>query len=94
MGKVLVTGGAGFIGSHLVEALIGQGHQVNVLDNLATGDLSHLDSVIDSIQFFKGDTQDPQLVAKWFSIKRPSLQSPRVSSTHWNLMPPAQPERS
>ena len=64
MGKVLVTGGAGFIGSHLVEALIGQGHQVNVLDNLATGDLSHLDSVIDSIQFFKGDTQDSQLVAE------------------------------
>ena len=64
MGKVLVTGGAGFIGSHLVEALIGQGHQVNVLDNLATGDMSHLDSVIDSIQFFKGDTQDPQLVAE------------------------------
>ena len=64
MGKVLVTGGAGFIGSHLVEALVRQGHQVNVLDNLATGHLSNLDSVIDSIQLFKGDTQDPQLVAE------------------------------
>ena len=41
----LVTGGAGFIGSHLVEELLGGGDRVIVLDNLSTGVLSNLDSV-------------------------------------------------
>jgi len=39
--KVLVTGGAGFIGSHIVDALIGQGHEVAVVDNLAAGFLEN-----------------------------------------------------
>lgn len=40
--KILVTGGAGFIGSHLVDRLCGQGHEVAVLDNLSTGKIEHL----------------------------------------------------
>ena len=39
----LVTGGAGFIGSHLTEALLAQGHQVTIWDNFSTGRLSNLD---------------------------------------------------
>ncbi len=42
--KILVTGGAGFIGSHIVDALIEQGHRVAVIDNLATGSLENINS--------------------------------------------------
>ena len=43
MKKVLVTGGAGFIGSHIVDALVERGLQVRVLDNLSTGRLENLE---------------------------------------------------
>ncbi len=45
MANVLVTGGVGFIGSHLVKALLSRKHQVRVLDNLATGRRENLESV-------------------------------------------------
>lgn len=44
--KILVTGGAGFIGSHLVEALIDNGHEITILDDLSTGNLSFLEKII------------------------------------------------
>ncbi|MFZ1983655.1 MAG: SDR family oxidoreductase [Desulfatitalea sp.] len=56
--KALVTGGAGFIGSHLVEALAGQGCAVTVLDNLASGHLSNLEAVKDKITVVQGDIKD------------------------------------
>ena len=49
--RILVTGGAGFIGSHLSERLLKDGHQVTVLDSASTGRLSNLNGVIDSPQF-------------------------------------------
>lgn len=49
--RILVTGGAGFIGSHLCERLLTDGHQVTVLDSVSTGRLSNLNGVIDSPQF-------------------------------------------
>jgi UDP-glucose 4-epimerase len=67
LGKVLVTGGAGFIGSHLVEALVGEGHTVTVVDNLSTGHLKNLEAAMPSIEFLEGDTQDPALVEQAIS---------------------------
>jgi len=56
--KVLVTGGAGFIGSHLVKALVKAGHQVKVLDNLSTGSIENLADVLNAVEFVKGDVRD------------------------------------
>lgn len=53
--KFLVTGGAGFIGSHIVERLVQKGEKVVVLDNLIEGKLENLSAVIDKITFMKGD---------------------------------------
>lgn len=59
MAKILVTGGAGFIGSHLVETLQAEGASVRVLDNLSTGSMDNLEQVQDRIDFVEGDLRDP-----------------------------------
>jgi UDP-glucose 4-epimerase len=56
--RVLVTGGAGFIGSHLVEALVGEGYLVRVLDNLATGHRSNLAHLEDRYEWMEGTLTD------------------------------------
>ena len=56
--RALVTGGAGFIGSHLVRALLNRGDLVRVLDNLSTGSLSNLVEVDGEIEFILGDLRD------------------------------------
>ena len=56
--NVLVTGGGGFIGSHLVEALVDRGRQVRVLDNFATGRRGNLAAVADRIELVEGDLRD------------------------------------
>ncbi|MDL2269769.1 SDR family oxidoreductase [Desulfosarcina sp. OttesenSCG-928-A07] len=60
--RVLVTGGAGFIGSHLVEALVASGAEVTVLDNLSTGHRRNLDSVGKSVTLVEGDIRDRALL--------------------------------
>jgi UDP-glucose 4-epimerase len=67
--KCLVTGGAGFIGSHLVELLIADGHEVIALDNLISGRLKNLAAVINSPQFkfFEIDIRDISSLAPVFS---------------------------
>jgi len=64
--KALVTGGAGFIGSHICEALCRRGAKVVVLDNLSTGKLHNLDwkKPGDEIEFAQGEVADEALVKK------------------------------
>jgi UDP-glucose 4-epimerase len=64
MALYLVTGGAGFIGSHLVERLIALGHRVRVLDDLSEGRRENLAAVWDQIEFIEGDLRDPETVRR------------------------------
>jgi len=64
MAKYLVTGGAGFIGSHIVETLVERGDAVRVLDNLTTGKKENLEAVAGRIEFVEGDIRDPETCAR------------------------------
>lgn len=58
MARYLVTGGAGFIGSHIAEALIHRGDEVRVLDDLSTGKRENLAAIAGKIEFIEGDIRD------------------------------------
>ena len=64
MKNILVTGGAGFIGSHIVEYLVEHGHSVTVIDNLFSGSVNNLSEVIKKIEFIEGDIRDKDLLFK------------------------------
>ncbi len=64
MANYLITGGAGFIGSNIVEALVQRGETVRVLDNCCTGKLPNLMDVMDRIDFIQGDIRDLSLVCE------------------------------
>jgi UDP-glucose 4-epimerase len=65
--KCLITGGAGFIGSNLVDQLIKLNHQVIVIDNLSTGQKSNLDHLIKKIEFVNEDiSKDKKNIEKFF----------------------------
>ena len=62
--KVLVTGGAGFIGSNLADALINQGSEVTIIDNLVTGFRENLEEISGEFEFIEGDINDTRAVKK------------------------------
>ena len=60
--KVFITGGAGFIGSHLCDALVAEGNEVTILDNLSTGSKKNIAHLEGKIKVFQGDIRDQKLV--------------------------------
>ena len=64
MARFLVTGGAGFIGSHLVAELLRRGETVGVLDNLSTGQRRNLDFCEGQVEWYEGDVNDPELLVR------------------------------
>jgi UDP-glucose 4-epimerase len=62
--NILVTGGAGFIGSHLVEALLRKGHTVRVLDDMSSGNRRNLDAVRRDVEILKGDCAEPAVARR------------------------------
>ena len=65
--KIIVTGGAGFIGSHLVEKLVNQGHDVIVLDNFSTGNIENISFLKNKIQIITCDLSEQKSWIKLFS---------------------------
>jgi UDP-glucose 4-epimerase len=68
--KIIVTGGAGFIGSHIVDAYIAGGHQVVVIDDLSTGSRKNLHP---KTKFYKADIRDERTIAAIFKKERPEV---------------------
>jgi UDP-glucose 4-epimerase len=69
--RILITGGAGFIGSHIAEACLDQGHDVAIVDDLSTGSLTHVPA---RARFYPVDVRSPQL-DEVFAVERPELVS-------------------
>ncbi|RKJ13618.1 SDR family NAD(P)-dependent oxidoreductase, partial [Butyricicoccus sp. 1XD8-22] len=67
--KVLVTGGAGFIGSHIVDKLLEEGFRIFVIDNMSTGEIHNIS--LDRVQFYKVDIRDSKQVNKVMESVKP-----------------------
>lgn len=85
----LVTGGAGFMGSHLVEALVARGERVRVLDDFSTGRRENLTSVAGQIEVLEGDARDPATVARVMTGAGAVVHLAAISSVQASLEDPA-----
>ena len=79
--KILVTGGAGFIGSHVVDRLLQGGHDVAVVDNLATGKRSNLHP---SARFYEADIRDSDALKRIFDSERPEVVNHQAAQASVN----------
>lgn len=90
MNRVLVTGGAGFIGSHTVDLLLQEGKEVVVIDNLSTGKLSNLNLFNPSLRFIQGNILDYSLLCKELARCDALLHLAAISSVHQSVEEPVE----
>lgn len=88
MSRCLVTGGGGFIGSHLVDSLVAHGHQVRVLDNFSTGNLANLEQAQEQIEVVKGDIADMQTLRTAMKDVELVFHQATLSSVHRSIVDP------
>jgi nucleoside-diphosphate-sugar epimerase len=91
MANYLVTGGAGFIGSHTSEALVGRGHRVRVVDNLATGYERNLRQ---GVEFVKGDLAETALAANVVKGIDYVIHQAAIPSVPRSVLKPAESHRA
>ena len=92
--KLLVTGGAGFIGSHVVERLVTGGHEVRVLDDLSTGKLANLKAVGDAPTFIEGEVADLATVERAVAGCEGVVHLAAVASVEASVLRPLETNRS
>ncbi len=85
MRTFLVTGGAGFIGSHIAEALVQRGDRVRVLDNLSTGSLANLTAFRDRIELIEGDIVDAATVDRAAEGVDCIFHEAALASVQWSI---------
>lgn len=86
--RILVTGGGGFIGHHLVRALLDRGDDVTVLDNFSTGFRSRLDSVADRITIVEGTILDPDVLDRAVAGREVILHEAAIPSVARSVVNP------
>jgi nucleoside-diphosphate-sugar epimerase len=92
--RYLITGGAGFIGSHLVKHVLGAGGNVRVVDNLSTGSAKRLSQIRDSVQLVTGDLADNSVAAEVVKDVDYVLHQAAVPSVQRSVVDPVGTNRS
>ena len=88
--KYLITGGAGFIGSHIVEALFKQEHEIIILDNLFSGNIENIQPFLQkkNVEFVKGSITDLPLLRKTFKGVDGIFHEAAIASVHQSVLNP------
>ena len=92
--RYLITGGAGFIGSHLVKHVLGAGGIVRIVDNLSTGSIERLNQVRDAVQLLTGDLADSSVAAEAVKDVDYVLHQAAVPSVQRSVVDPVTTNRS
>ncbi|AZD18298.1 NAD-dependent epimerase/dehydratase family protein [Pseudomonas chlororaphis] len=93
-GPILITGGAGFIGSHLTDALLAKGYSVRILDDLSTGKTGNLPLDNPRVELIEGDVADAALVARAMSGCRAVAHLAAVASVQASVDDPVRTHQS